>query len=180
MKMDIIVGLFVGLVILWFYSLKRKALLGFEYQYKLNALKEDLRRLEFDDTADPDTWVFFYLKNSITITSLNLFFLNFYTVYGFRVLYAKNKSLASFNAKLTAELNQPKNVGLKKINYEFGNLIAEYIIKKHGFLGRIFLKIHTTLVHRNNRNRRNPPSQMIAKIKQLRFYPEMSASQIFF
>ena len=72
--MIVLLGLFIASLIIWFYSLKSKALLNYEYRYKLDALKKELKSLVKEEKVDPGSWAFKFLEHSIDIAYSNLIF----------------------------------------------------------------------------------------------------------
>jgi hypothetical protein len=177
--MLILIGLLFLFLILWLYNIKRRALLHYEFQYKLRVLREELNLHALTSLSDPSSWAFTYVDHSMKTALSNLKFFNYYVAWGLHLLYAKDRVLSAFIAKLTAEMNLPENRYLKDIHYRFGNLIVEYVTRKHEFFSLVFLKIHSIKVYRNNRDRHKPQSQIINKIKDLRIYQDTAALKKF-
>ena len=173
----ILIGLLCLCLILWLYNIKRRALLHFEYQHKLRVLRNELQQL--GSMNNSGSWVFDYLDQSMKHAISNLQFFNYYVAWGLHRLYVKDKTLSAFISKLTAEMNQPENRFIKDVHYRFGNLIVEYVTKKHEFFSLVFMKLHSIQEHRNNRDRNKPPSQIINKIKDLRIYQNTVALKEF-
>lgn len=177
--MIILIGVLALFLILWLYNIKRRALLHFEYQHKIQILREELKQYAFNNPDSTDSWAFAYLDKSLRNAHYNLKFFNYYVAWGLNALYAKDKYVSSFVFKLTAELDIPANRILKDIYYRFGYVLVEYVTKKHEFFSLVFLKLHSIQVHRNNRDRQKPQSQIINKIRDLRIYQDTSTLRKF-
>ncbi len=175
-----IAGILVALIVLWFLLYFKKALLKTKYRLKFEALQEELAACVAQEGIDPNSWAVSFLSKSISKASSRMNDLNFHAAWGLHVLYSKDKELNSFISKLQAELNQSANAPLRSIYYKFGNIIIDYVVKKHKIFRQIFLKIHHVKEHRNNRDRRKPTSQILEKIRSFRVYPQTSASREFF
>ncbi|MBL7739117.1 MAG: hypothetical protein JNK14_07850 [Chitinophagaceae bacterium] len=173
--MSVILGLILLAILLWFWRIKRKALLQYEYEYKLASLRDELRWQYINDQIDKESWIYKYIDTTIPIASRNLRYFNIYTAIGLGFIHSKDKKFQAFKSSFLHEIEVTKNENVKKINTKFSQLILEYVLRKHILFKFIVLGLYLT----TNKKNKRPPTSTEKKIYNLGLYPETSASREF-
>lgn len=110
---------------------QRREALILEYQYRLFALRDHLRENAMKNPKLGRNWVFQYYDSTIAKSIRLLPELNIWNILFLLICYRNDESLDSFSKSLVRELGKEGNQVYKKLEEDFSNLLAEFVVSRH-------------------------------------------------
>lgn len=150
--------------LVWFYRIRRKALLHLEYKYELKNLRNELRWRGITGELNSKNWVFGYLDNTLLAASNNLKYYNIYSAFGLGLLHRKDKRFNAFKTHYKEEVGSDGNKSFEEIDNKFAGLVLNYVLNKHMTFRFLGLGI---IIAKSTRKQ-----EIKEEIGDLRLYPE--------
>lgn len=110
---------------------QRKEALVLEYQYRLFAVRDDLREYAIEDPPVAQNWVFQYLDSTIAKSISLLPTLSIWRMLGLLLTYRNDPRLEKFRKHLEEEFGKPENRRHKEIEERFLRTLGEFIVSRH-------------------------------------------------
>ncbi len=110
---------------------QRKEVLVQDYQYRLFALRDQLRECAIKDQSMAKNWVFQYLDSTIAKSIRLMPRLSIWLMLGLLITYRNDKKIERLGMHLQHEFEKPQNAELRKIEASFTDILSHYIVSRH-------------------------------------------------
>jgi hypothetical protein len=138
-----VIIILVTLLLLFLLDTARKAQVKtreLAYQYRLYALRDELREKVIQGAIDRDDWVFDFLDSSIAKSISLIHYISVYRLLVVFFVHRRDPAFHGLQKHLDYELDKPDKLCLKEIRNEFAKTIADYLGDRHWelkLLGRV-------------------------------------------
>ena len=146
--------------------------LSLEYQHKLYKLRDKVRMYAIDKKIKQHDIFFDYMDSSVCVTIKQMPNLNIITTIFLFYKHRNENRIQSFNKMISS--NVQTNEYAKELYDEYGNIISEYLSKKHYIIGFSVNLLGRALKGIISLNK--GVSLATDAIKSVRIYPETSAA----
>lgn len=102
-----------------------------EYQYRLYALRDELREAAMDGEVNPRDWVFEYLDSSLAKTIDTLPHVSLWQALALWVAYHHSSAIAMADEQLQRELSKAGNERYGKILSAYQGALFSYLMDRH-------------------------------------------------
>jgi hypothetical protein len=108
-----------------------KGVLILEYQYKLFALRDELRGHVIQNPSLANSWVFMYLDSTITKFVGVLPEMTIWKTIALLLTYSNDYRFKVHRGQLEREYQKPRNAGFKQIEIKLMALTGQFVTKRH-------------------------------------------------
>lgn len=109
----------------------RKQALVSEYQFRLFALRDELRERALRDDVEIRSWLFHYFDSTTTKAIEILEGVSLWQLFVLTVAHRRDQAYQILSARLDAEMAKPKHSGFAQYEKEFMEVISEFLLRRH-------------------------------------------------
>lgn len=110
---------------------QRREALVLEYQYRLFALRDQVREQAMEDPRLAQKWVFQYFDSTIAKSIRLLPELSIWHVFALMIAYRNDASLERFRKALNQEIEKKGNERYKDLEQKLSDTLAQFILSRH-------------------------------------------------
>ena|SRR5579864_6071356 len=110
---------------------QRKEVLVQEFQFRLFALRDQLRECAIQDDSVAKNWVFQYLDSTIAKAIKLMPRFSIWLILGLVITYRNDTTLGKLRTQLQHEFEKPKNRELRQVEEDLTKILGEYVISRH-------------------------------------------------
>jgi hypothetical protein len=122
---------FIFMLVLEYARRKRKEVLVQTYQYRLYALRDELREFAMENRGVAQNWVFQYMDSTIAKSIKLMPRLSIWFILGVVMTHRSDASLGRLRRHLEKEYEKPRNRRLKEIEDQFTSILGQYVMSRH-------------------------------------------------
>lgn len=135
----LIVFMVVMLILLESVRRGEKYALALEYQYKLYALRDELRRYAIENPIVAKGWVFMYLDSTLTKFVPILPEVSIWQALALLLTYSDDARFKKRRNHLEREYAKPQNAKFKQVEVKLMATLGQFVMKRHSGLGFSFV-----------------------------------------
>ena len=142
-----VIIILVTLLLLFLLDTARKAQVKtreLTYQYRLYALRDELREKVMQGVINRDDWVFDFLDSSIAKSISLIHYISLYRLLVVFFVHRRDPAFRSLQKHLDYELDKPDKLCLKEVRNEFAKTIADYLGDRHWELNKSLIAHQVT------------------------------------
>lgn len=116
---------------------ERRSVVALEYQYRMFALRDELRKHVIANPSLAKSWVFAFLDSTLTKLVRVLPDMSFWTITGLMLTYRNSDPMRRLRGHLEREYNKTQNAKFQEIESRLMETIGEYIDSKHALMFKV-------------------------------------------